>query len=74
MVVSRSLTFVLITHVVPSILVRMTVVRLRRLAHAIGHSVVSVSFDMLLEILRTLERLATKVASMRFQGHMDSNV
>jgi len=65
---------VLITHVVPSVLVRVTVIRLRGLAHAIDHGVVSVSFDMLLEILRTLECLATELASMWFQGHMDSNV
>lgn len=71
---SWSLTFVLITHVVSSVLVRVTVIRLRRLAHAIDHGVVSVSFDMLLEILRTLERLATELASMWFQGHMHSDV
>ncbi len=64
----------LITHVVSSVLVRVTVIRLRRLAHAIDHGVVSVSFDMLLEILRTLERLATELASMWFQGHMHSDV
>ncbi len=64
----------LITHAVSSVLVRVTVIRLRRLAHAIDHGVVSVSFDMLLEILRTLERLATELASMWFQGHMHSDV
>ena len=32
------------------------------------------SFNMLLEVLRTLEALATEVALVRFQGYMDANV
>ena len=32
------------------------------------------SLDMLLEILRAFERLATEIASMRLQGDMDANV
>lgn len=32
------------------------------------------SLNMLLEVLGTLKRLATELASMRLQRHMDSNV
>lgn len=38
------------------------------------HRIVSVSFDMLLQILRALERLAAEVAPMRLQRHVDANV
>lgn len=36
--------------------------------------VISVSLDMLLQVLRTLEGLATEVALVRLQGDMDTNV
>ena len=36
--------------------------------------VVGVSLDMLLQVLRTFEGLATEFASMRLQGNMDANV
>jgi hypothetical protein len=38
------------------------------------HRVVGVSFDVLLQILRTLEALATHVASMRLERNVDSDV
>jgi hypothetical protein len=36
--------------------------------------VISVSLDVLLQILRSLERLATKVALMRLEGDVDADV
>ena len=36
--------------------------------------VIGVSLDMLLEILRALESLATKVTLVWFQGHVDSDM
>lgn len=44
------------------------------LIDAVEHGIISVSFHMLLQILRTLESLATELAAMRFQGNMDSDV
>jgi hypothetical protein len=45
-----------------------------RLGRTKQDRVVGVSFDVLLEILRAFERLATEVALMRLQGHMDTDV
>lgn len=44
------------------------------LVHAIEDRVIGVGFHMLLQILRTFESLATELATMRFQGHMDADV
>lgn len=44
------------------------------LIDAVENSIIGMSFHMLLQILRTLESLATELATMRFQGNMDSNV
>jgi len=38
------------------------------------HRIVGVSFDVLLQILRTLEALAAHVASMRLERNVDSDV
>lgn len=38
------------------------------------HRVVGVGLDMLLQILRPLERLAAKLAFVRLQGHMNTDV
>ena len=40
----------------------------------IDDRVISMSFDMFLEILRPLEGLSTEVASVRLQGYVNSNV
>jgi hypothetical protein len=66
----RALTFVGLAGVAGSA-VRAATVRLRG---AQKDGVVSVGLHMLLEILRTLERLATEVALVRLQGDMDANV
>ena len=47
---------------------------LRGLIHAIDDSIISMSFHVLLQILRTFEGLAAELASMRLQRHMDSDV
>ena len=44
------------------------------LVNSVEDGIVSMGLHMLLQILRTLEGLATKLASMRFQWYMDSNV
>ena len=49
-------------------------VRTRGLWRPRNHGIIGVSFDMLLEVLWTLEALATKVALVRLQGDMDANV
>lgn len=64
----------LITHVVSSIWVRMLIILLRILGHAIEHSVIGMSLDMLLEILRTLEGLPTELTSVRLQWDVNPNV
>ena len=38
------------------------------------HAVICMCLDMLLQILRTLERLAAEVALMRLERHVDANV
>jgi hypothetical protein len=43
-------------------------------AWLVGGSVLSMSLDMLLEILRTLEGLLAGVALVRLQRHMDTDV
>ena len=64
----------LVSKVVVSAILRMLVILLRRLVHAIDGSVISMSLHMLLQILRTFEGLATELAPMWLQRHMDSNV
>jgi len=49
----------------------LTHVRVRR---AEEHRVIGVSLDVLLEILRSLESLATEVALMRLEGNVDTNM
>lgn len=69
-----SLTFMLlIAHVVAAIL-GMLMVLLRRLVHPVNYGVIGVSLDVLLQVLRTFERLAAELASMRFQRYVDSNM
>ena len=67
------LTFRLVTHVKSAILVLVIIARCT-LRDAVEDGVIGVSLHMLLEILRTLEGLATELTSMRLQGHMDSYV
>ena len=49
-------------------------IRTRRFWRPRNHRVVGMSFDMLLEVLRTLEALATKVAFVRLQWDMNADV
>ena len=44
------------------------------LIDTVENGIIGMSFHVLLQILRTLESLATELATMRFQGNMDSNV
>ena len=67
------LTFWLIAHIEPAILM-LVVIAGRALVHSVDYGIVGVGLHMLLQILRTLEGLATELASMRFQGYVDSDV
>lgn len=67
-----SLTLVLAAHAVMAILIGTIPVLLVRRAH--HHCVFGVGLDMFLQILRPFEGLSTKLTSMRFQWHMDTNV
>lgn len=44
------------------------------LVDTIENGIIGMSFHMLLQILGTLESLAAELATMRFQGNVDSNV
>lgn len=44
------------------------------LIDTVENGIIGMSFHVLLQVLRTLESLATELATMRFQGNMDSNV
>ena len=68
-----SLTFGLIPHV-ESPIWKLVAVASNVLVHTIENRVISVGFHMLLQILRAFESLATELAAMRFQGHMDADV
>ena len=70
---AAALTFGLAPHAERSIW-KLVVVPSSILVHAIENRVIRVGFHMLLQILRTFERLATELATMRFQGHMDADV
>lgn len=68
-----ALTFGLVRHAERSIW-KLVVVSSSSLIDAIENRVISVGFHMLLQILRTFESLATELATMRLQGHMDADV
>lgn len=63
---------VLVAHAVMAILIGTIPVLLVRRAHQ--HGVFGVRLDVFLQILRPFERLATKLTSMRFQWHVDTDV
>ena len=52
----------------------LVIITRRALIHTVDDSIVSMSFHMLLQILWSFETLATEVASMWFQGDMDTDV
>lgn len=62
----------LVAHAVMAILIGTIPVLLVRRAHQ--HGVFGVRLDVFLQILRPFERLATKLTSMRFQWHVDTDV
>lgn len=66
------LTLVWAGHAVMAVLIGPISVLLVRRAHQ--DSIVGVGLDVLLQILWPFERLSTKLTSMRFQGHMDTDV
>jgi hypothetical protein len=45
-----------------------------RVGRAKEHRVIGMSLDVLLEILRSLESLATEVALMRLEGNVDADM
>lgn len=69
-------TLTLISHVVPPILAMV----LKRAIALVGirtsgsGRIICVGLDMLLQVLGTLERLATEIASMRLQRNVDADV
>ena len=68
-----ALTFRLVPHGEGSIR-KLVVVSNSILIHTIENRVISVGFHMLLQILRTFEGLATELATMRLQGHMNTDM
>ena len=46
----------------------------RALIHTVDNSIIGMGLHMLLQILWSFETLATEIASMWLQGHMDSDV
>ena len=71
MIKKELLTFWLVPSVIMSICARTTGGLVRPIHQ---DSIFGVSLDVLLQILRSLKRLAAKFAPMRFQWHMDSNM
>ncbi len=69
-------TLMLIPHIVPPIVA----IVLKRAIALVGirtsgsGRIISVGLDMLLQVLRTLECLATEIASMRLERNVDADV
>ncbi len=73
---AESLTFILLLWVVTTVLLAILLATIAPVGPRVleNHGVIGMSLDMLFEILRPLEGLSAEIASMRLQGHMDTNV
>ena len=72
--VKGSLTSLLIAHVIPSCTMMVLSICTRGFGGMHNNRVIGVRFDVLLQILRTLEGLSAKVAFMWLQRNVDANM